>query len=116
MHLVHRSAKVSLCTQLVQGYRYESGRCVWVGGAGGFVLHEDRPGLRDEFGKNVMWFQPGNLNQAHSQLMTALRYPAMRAEMSNTLRDIVFQKHTWQHRASTLINEIEGFLLNVQKK
>jgi len=107
MHKVNRSAKVVLATHLVEGHRYESGRIPKVGGAGGCLLHEDRPGLKAEFGDAIEWYKTGDTVDCIAKLKSLLADPGRRIKMADKLHEIVMKKHTWTHRAQQLVLEIE---------
>lgn len=101
---VYRSARTVWGSQLVQGYRYESGKCVWVGGAGGLLIHEERPGLREEFGGSVLWHNPGDANHALAQIRLALSddFAPTRNAIVRDLHSITMDRHLWRHRAATM--------------
>lgn len=108
VHRVHRSAKVTLATQLCEGRRYDAGRLPWTLGAGGCLAHEDRPGLREEFGGSVGWFRYGDLREAMEKVDFLLRHPHVRAEMSAEGQRIVLERHTWKVRAMRLVELVGG--------
>jgi len=109
IHVVHHIAKTCLGTHLVEGRRYDSGRLPWVLGAGGCLLHELRPGLRDEFGSAVAWYTPGDVVAFVAVLKNLLADPAKRLRMITAGRRIVLDKHTWAHRARRFIALVEGY-------
>lgn len=102
VHQVHRSARVTLGTHLCEGRRYDSGRLAWTLGAGGVLLHEDRPGLREEFGDLVAWFPPGNLDTCAGELEALLGDDERRARMAREGRAYVLAHHCWRHRAARM--------------
>jgi hypothetical protein len=110
VHLVHASARVCVATHLVEGHRYDSGRLPWLGGAGCCILHEDRPGLREEFGDMVEWFRPGDLGDFRQKLTGLLGDPDRRAHMGRRIRQYVLEHHTWKNRAEDIISVAEKIL------
>lgn len=98
VHVVHRSAKVTIATNLVDGRRYESGK-LWCVGAGGCLLMEEREGLREEFGERVAWFPPGDVGAAMRELGALLGDDARRERMRQEGRAFVLARHSWRERA-----------------
>lgn len=107
IHAVHASARVTLATHLVSGHRYDSGRIPFVCGAGGCLLHEHRPGLEDEFSGSVAWFPPGDVDAAIRKLRWLCTHERQRRQMARSAQRKVLARHTWAHRAATLVQEID---------
>ena len=107
IHVVHGSVGACVGTHLVEGRRYESGRCVWTLGAGGVLVHELRPGLADEFGDAALWFRPGDIEGALSLCERLSADHELSARMRAEGRALVLERHTWVHRAARLVELAE---------
>lgn len=103
IHVVHKAATTVLGTHLVEGHRYDSGRLPWVGGAGGALIHELRPGLRDEFGPAVAWYKPGDVDEFLTRLRALTSNEPLNRRMREELHARVVLAHTWAHRARKLV-------------
>lgn len=108
IHVVHRQARACLGTHLVEGPGYESGRFPWVLGAGGLLIHERRPGLREEFGDVAGWYPPGDCKAFLRTLGGILRDKPRQAKMRKEGRELVMARHTWAHRAQYLVEVARG--------
>ena len=107
IHVVHQSAPVVVATQLVEGHRYESGRLTQ-NGPNQCVVHEDRPGLRGEFGNAVSWFKTGDVAGAVQNVRELLERPDVRQRLRQRLTGVVLGHHCWSHRAKRLVEIVEG--------
>jgi hypothetical protein len=103
IHRVHGGAAACVGTHLVEGRRWDSGRLPWVMGAGGVLIHEDRPGLREEAEGAVLFFPPGDWQMAADLCGVVLSSPRLAEAMRQRGRRLVMEKHTWAVRAKRLV-------------
>lgn len=60
--------------------------------------------------ENIFLYRPDDLSQVNSGIHELLANPELRLEIAQNGRELVYEAHTWDHRAAVLINELTPIL------
>lgn len=84
--------------------------------AGALVLTNDNIFMRENFKdkENILFYQHCHMEELGSLVKEYLKEDQKRIDMVKKGQDIVLNHHTWDHRAATLISELEPILKNIK--
>lgn len=82
---------------------------------GAAVLTDENAYLREEFrhGESILFYQHKNLSAVNQLINDYLSKDNKRVELAKKGQKIVMQRHTWDHRAHTLLQELPLLLENI---
>lgn len=80
------------------------------------VITNENPFLKEEFkdGESIVFYQHGRWDKANHRVNEYLENVAKRNSVAKKGREIVMNRHTWDHRASLLLKEIPGMLNRIE--
>jgi spore maturation protein CgeB len=85
---------------------------------GALVLTQENIYMRENFndGYNIAFYRLGKWNKINEQIQKYLTHPDQRENAAEKGRDLVMRKHTWDHRAKTLLKELPAVLKRIKEK
>ena len=84
---------------------------------GALVITNENPFLKKEFkdGESIVFYQHGRWDKANHRVNEYLENSSKRDLIAKNGKEIVMNRHTWDHRAKQLIAELSPILENIKK-
>lgn len=83
---------------------------------GALVLTNENAFLKEEFkdGESIVFYQHGRWDKANHRVNEYLENKKKREQIAKKGREIVMERHTWDHRAAQLIKELPALLKTIK--
>lgn len=83
---------------------------------GALVITNENAFLKEEFkdGESLVFYQHGRWDKANHRVNEYLENTAKREQVVQKGREIVMNRHTWDHRAAQLLKELPNYLKNLE--
>jgi glycosyl transferase family 1 len=105
---LYHTSKINLCFNSLQGFGFINLRLFDVPYAGGFILAEWVTLLPDIFAEEseCVWFT--SHNEMKNKITHYLDDDEARLEIIHKAQSLILEKHTYKHRAQTLLNALDS--------
>ncbi len=121
---VHAAVPYDQALEIMQKSKILLNSCAWLKygvhervlaglASGALVFTEDNPYLREQGfsdGTNIAFYRYNELDKVNAAINRYLKNEDLRKKTAAAGRDQVLRHHTWDHRAATLLREIEPFV------
>lgn len=126
--VVHDPVPYDQALEIMQKSKIVLNSCAWIKNGiherplaalacGALALTEENDFMREFFadGTNIAFYKYYQLDKVNDQVNRYLRDEALRKKVAAAGREQVIHHHTWDHRASFLLKELDGILKNLRQ-